>query len=131
MPEFRFNQMMGGAVKPSSTEEYGHIGNDVWIATGAIVLRKCKIGDGAIVGAGAVVTKDVPPYAIVAGVPAKIIGYRFSKEYIDRLLNIKWWNFSDDIINKEIYDFINSDINNEVLCKLEELAELNQYKMED
>lgn len=122
IPEFRFRQMMGEAVIPSSSEKYGTIGNDVWIATGAIVLRKCKIGDGAIVGAGAVVTKDVPPYAIVAGVPAKIIGYRFPKEYIDRLLKIKWWDFSDELISQEIYSLINADINDDILCKLEKLG---------
>ena len=70
------------------------IGNDVWIAAGAQVLRNVTIGDGAVVGAGAVVTKNVPPYAVVAGVPAKIIKYRFSDAFVKRLLNIKWWTFS-------------------------------------
>ncbi|MFH5778028.1 CatB-related O-acetyltransferase [Heyndrickxia oleronia] len=74
------------------------IGNDVWIGSNAIVLPGVTIGDGAIVGAGAVVTKDVPPYAIIGGVPAKIIRYRFNKDVIDALLRIKWWNWSDEKI---------------------------------
>ena len=78
------------------------IGNDVWI--GANVFINCstvsKIGDGAIIGTGAVVTEDVPPYAIVAGAPAKIKGYRFTPEQIECLLNTKWWNWSNEKINK-------------------------------
>ena len=67
------------------------IGNDVWIGLNAIILPACKnIGDGAIIGGGAVVTKDVPPYAIVAGNPAQIIKYRFSKEEIELLEDSKW-----------------------------------------
>lgn len=68
------------------------IGNDVWINTGVSVVSGVTIGDGAIVLAGAVVTKDVPPYAIVGGVPANVIGYRFSNEDIEYLLRLKWWD---------------------------------------
>ena len=68
------------------------IGNDVWIGARVTVLEHVTIGDGAVVAAGAVVTKDVPPYAVVGGVPAKIIRYRFSPEEIERLLTIKGWN---------------------------------------
>jgi acetyltransferase-like isoleucine patch superfamily enzyme len=70
------------------------VGNDVWIASGAKVLQGVRISDGAVVAAGAVVTKDVPPYAIVAGVPARIIRYRFGPEQIERLLTLQWWNMS-------------------------------------
>ena len=68
-----------------------HIGNDVWIGLNATILDGVTIGDGAIVAAGAVVTKDVPPYAVVAGVPAKIIKYRFTESQIDFLLKFRWW----------------------------------------
>lgn len=65
------------------------------------------IGDGAIVAMGAVVTKDVPPYAIVGGVPAKVIKYRFNEEQIARLQEIKWWNKSDSWLQSHIDDFEN------------------------
>ena len=68
------------------------IGNDVWIGTRATLLEGITIGDGAVVAAGAVVTKDVPPYAIVGGVPARIIKYRFDELTIHKLLTFKWWD---------------------------------------
>lgn len=79
-----------------------HIGNDVWIGTRAVIMDGVNIGDGAIVAAGAVVTKDVPPFAIVGGIPAKVIKYRFSQKMIERLLEIQWWNHSDEEITKAI-----------------------------
>jgi len=72
------------------------IGNDVWIGSYVVIKRGVRIGDGAVIGAGAVVLDDVPPYAIVVGVPGKVIKYRFTKEQIDKLLKIKWWNFPID-----------------------------------
>lgn len=73
------------------------IGNDVWIGGGANIKGGIKIHDGAVIGAGAFVTKDVPPYAVVVGNPGRIVKYRFPKEIIARLLQSKWWefNFSD------------------------------------
>lgn len=68
------------------------IGNDVWIGNNAIIKYGVKIGDGSIIGAGAVVTKDVEPYSIVGGVPAKIIKYRFTEEQIRFLNEFKWWD---------------------------------------
>lgn len=68
------------------------IGNDVWIGARALIMGGVKIGDGAIIAAGAVVTKDVPPYAIVGGVPAKILKWRFSGSDIDYLMKLQWWN---------------------------------------
>jgi acetyltransferase-like isoleucine patch superfamily enzyme len=71
------------------------IGNDVWIGHSAILLPGVEIGNGAVVGAGAVVTKAVPAYAIVAGNPARVIRYRFSESVIQRLLASRWWDFDD------------------------------------
>ena len=71
------------------------IGNDVWIGEAAFVKAGVTIGDGAVIGAHAVVTKDVPPYAIVAGVPACVLRYRFDRDTIDRLLRMEWWNWSE------------------------------------
>lgn len=73
------------------------IGNDVWIGYGARILKGVHIHDGAVIGAGAVVTKDVPPYAVVGGVPAKIIKYRFSEKIIQRFFEISWWNYPPQI----------------------------------
>lgn len=70
---------------------HNEIGNDVWIGTDAVIMHGITIGDGAIVGAGALVTKDVPPYAIVGGVPAHIIRYRFVESEIQFLIKLKWW----------------------------------------
>lgn len=74
------------------------IGNDVWIGKQALILRGVQIGNGAVIAAGSVVTKDVPPYAIVGGNPAKIIKYRFEQPVIDRLEAVKWWDYGPDIL---------------------------------
>ena len=71
------------------------IGNDVWCGVRVIVKAGVNIGTGAIIGAGSVVTHDVPPYAVVAGVPARVIRYRFDDDLINRLLESKWWELSD------------------------------------
>lgn len=72
------------------------IGHDVWIGEGVYIKSGIKIGTGAIIGMASVVTKDVPPYAIYAGNPAKLIRYRFNDEIISGLLKIEWWNWSND-----------------------------------
>ncbi|MBU3214018.1 CatB-related O-acetyltransferase [Clostridium estertheticum] len=78
------------------------IGNDVWIGYDAIIMSGVKIGDGAIIGTRAVVTKDVPPYTIVGGVPAKVIKKRCDDETISKLLEIKWWNWTYEKIQANI-----------------------------
>ena len=79
------------------------LGSDVWVGANAVILKGINVGDGAIIGASAVVTKDVPPYAIVVGNPAKIIKYRYNRDDIIWLLKIKWWDFSREKI-KEIIE---------------------------
>jgi acetyltransferase-like isoleucine patch superfamily enzyme len=74
------------------------IGHDVWIGRRAMIMSGVTIGNGAVIAAGAVVTKDVPPYAIVGGVPAKLIRYRFAQETIDQLQALRWWEWPDDEI---------------------------------
>ena len=76
------------------------IGNDVWIGYEAVIMAGVHIGDGAIIAARAVVTKDVPPYTIVGGTPAKEIRKRFDADVIQQLLMLKWWNWSTDKIRQ-------------------------------
>ena len=76
------------------------IGNDVWIGSLSVVKSGVTIGDGAIVGANSMVVKDVPPYAVVGGVPARIIKYRFSTEIINELLRLEWWNKDYEVLSK-------------------------------
>jgi acetyltransferase-like isoleucine patch superfamily enzyme len=81
-------------VKRPSQKPAVVIGNDVSIGTSSIILRGVTIGSGAIIGCGAVVTTDVPPFAIVEGAPAQVIGYRFEESVIDKLLKLKWWTLN-------------------------------------
>lgn len=81
------------------------VGNDVWIGARAMILDGVSIGDGAIIAAGAVVAADVPPYAIVGGVPARVIRYRFPEDVVSILLDWKWWFLSDEILKCLAIDF--------------------------
>lgn len=78
------------------------IGNDVWIGCEAVILAGVSIGDGAVIGARAVVTKDVPPYTIVGGVPAKPIRRRFAEETVEALLRLKWWDWPYEVIRARL-----------------------------
>jgi acetyltransferase-like isoleucine patch superfamily enzyme len=78
------------------------IGNDVWIGRGAVIMSGVTIGSGAVIAAGSVVSKNVQPYAIVGGNPAKHIRFRFSEEEIDTLLELKWWDLDEDAVRQII-----------------------------
>lgn len=96
--EFDFYKKYFGKYPYKIEKRKNIIENDVWIGDNVIILPEITIGTGAIIGAGAIVTKDVPPYAIVGGNPAKILKYRFSKKVIDELLDSKWWEWDDEKI---------------------------------
>lgn len=93
------------------------IGHDVWIGQGAFIRSGVTLGDGCVVAAGSIVVKDVPPYAIVAGIPAKVKRYRFDEATIERLLKLQWWRFS-------LYDFFDVPFQriDEALDRIEALA---------
>ncbi len=97
-----FNPLLGYSSKDLLDYIPLEIGNDVWIGTNALILPNVrKIGDGAVVAAGAVVNKDVPPYAVVVGNPARVVRFRFPKHVIDALLASRWWDKSIDSLNIE------------------------------
>ena len=85
------------------------LGNDVWIGAGAMIRGGLKIGDGAIIGAGAVVTKGVPPYAIFAGVPARMVRYRFEPAEIEFLLAFRWWDREEAWLKENFHAFHDID----------------------
>ncbi len=99
-PGFYSNRFRISFVKESKFTEHlttsdgfeCEIGNDVWIGDNVLIKGGIRIGDGAVIGMGSVVLEDVPPYAIVAGVPARMIRYRFDENTVERLLNAKWWD---------------------------------------
>jgi virginiamycin A acetyltransferase len=82
-----------------------NIGNDVWIGRNTTILSGLSIGDGAVIGAGSVVTKNVPPYAIVVGNPGKIARYRFTSETIEKLLEVKWWDWDPQFVFQNSAEF--------------------------
>ena len=86
------------------------IGNDVWVGMNVTIMGGVKIGNGAIIGAHSVVTKDIPPYAIVGGIPAKIIKFRFSTEIIDKLEKLSWWDLPEEVLKNNI-DFFQKELN--------------------
>ena len=87
-----------------------HIGNDVWVGTEAVIMSGINIGDGAVLGARTVVARDIPPYAVAVGNPARIIKKRFDDKTIQRLLKVKWWNWEDDRIQKALPLLLNPDL---------------------
>lgn len=103
------------------------IGNDVWIASNACILRGVTIADGAVIGAGAVVNRNVGPYEVWAGVPAKKIGQRFPDSVVERLLNLAWWEFPENVLRQNI-DLFNDDLTNDILDRLFNLKVINNDK---
>ena len=87
------------------------IGSDVWIGEGCLIMSGVTIGDGAVIGARSIVTKDIPPYTIAVGSPAKITRKRFTDEQINKLLDIKWWNWSEQKIIDNAHLLMSDDIN--------------------
>ena len=124
MPTYRVNNRLAGKLQRHHDEEPVVVGNDVWIGSGAIIARKpgLTIGDGAVIGSGAVVTKSVPPYAIVAGVPARVIKYRFEEPVIERLLRLRWWDWPEERI-LEKWPLLSQELTVEVLDQLLEECE--------
>lgn len=113
---FPFN-VMGWGVEP---HQFAHpktkggviIGNDVWIGDSVTILSGVTVGDGAVIGACSLIAKDVEPYAIVVGNPAKVIKKRFSDDVIEKLLTIKWWDWNEEEIKKVIPLLMNNNVNN-------------------
>lgn len=111
------NKNIKSFVKRSKFPEYRHskgefyvtIKNDCWIGSNVLIMAGVTIGDGVVVAAGSVVTKDLDDYGIYAGVPAKLIRYRFPNETIEKLRIIKWWNFSEISLMKYAEDFESID----------------------
>ncbi|MDD9334945.1 MULTISPECIES: CatB-related O-acetyltransferase [unclassified Candidatus Tisiphia] len=93
------------------------VGNDVWFGTNSVIMPGVTIGDGAIIGAYAVVTKDVPPYSIAVGNPSRIIRKRFSEDIVDKLAQIKWWDWDYDKITRNIEVIVGADIDQLKECK--------------
>lgn len=117
--EYHLNQVLNGS-SPIITKEdpLTVIGNDVWIGNGAIVLRGINIGDGAVIGAGAVVTKDVEPYTIVVGAPAKPLKKRFSDDIIAELLELQWWNWPIEKIRQKRALLLSEPLSIDILKEL-------------
>lgn len=113
---------MGGNGNWESTSQECILGNDIWIAAGVDILRGITIGSGAIIGAGTVVTKDVPPYAVVVGNPGKVIRMRCSEEIIKRMLEIEWWDFPSDVISNNL-DVFQSELTIDTVNKLLKIKE--------
>lgn len=87
------------------------IGNDVWLGYNATILSGVTIGDGAVIGANATVASDIPPYAIAAGNPARVIKKRFDEQTISRLEKLSWWHWPDDKIARMLHLMLSTDIN--------------------
>ncbi len=107
-------------VEGSMPEKTTFVGNDVWIGCNVVVLPGVTIGDGAVVAAGSIVTKDVPPYAIVAGSPARVLRYRWDQETVERVSKLQWWDWDDEKIKNNL-DLFQEGMSSNLLDRLETL----------
>lgn len=113
---FPFNSRMGFDVPHNSVCKGDiNIGSDVWICENVLIMSGVTIGHGAIIGANSIVTKDVEPYTIVAGNPAKIIKKRFYEKQIRTLLEIKWWEWEDSMIQDNCDLLMSDNLTNFIL----------------
>lgn len=109
-------------VEGSMPEVTTTVGNDVWIGCNVVILPGVTISDGAVVAAGSIVTRDVPPYAVVAGAPARVLRYRWDEKTIERVSALKWWDWEDGKI-KDNLELFQKGISNHLLEAMEQLAE--------
>lgn len=108
-PELVSTKQLNG-YPPITTEDKMIIGNDVWVGRNAVLLGNITVGDGAIIGAFAVVAKDILPYSVIIGNPARVLRMRFNDEQIKKLLHIQWWNWTDTEVEARLADFLDIDI---------------------
>lgn len=117
---YPFKVMALGDKRPEAETKGGIVvGDDVWIGFGATILDGVKLGQGSVIAAGAVVTKDVPPYAVVGGVPARVLKYRFDQEYIERLVEFDYSNITREYIEHNIgmlYKPVDSNLLDDILA---------------
>lgn len=118
------NRALGVDAVDFPEQQPTHIGNDVWIGNNAVVMQGITVGDGAVIAAGCVVTRDVPPYAIVAGCPGKVLRYRHPEEVRSLLLELKWWDRDIDWIRSHQAAF--SAQGDELYTMLKDLFEENR-----
>jgi acetyltransferase-like isoleucine patch superfamily enzyme len=107
---FRVRYQLEGALTDGHPTTKGDIvvGNDVWIGNDALILSGVTVGDGAVVATRTVVTKDVPPYAIVAGNPGRVVGHRFTEDQRERMLEVRWWDWPEEAVLERV-DALNGD----------------------
>ena len=86
------------------------VGNDVWLGSQGTIIAGVRVADGAVVAARAVVTKDVPPYAVVAGNPARVVRYRFDEELVAGLMRIRWWEWPEAKIRENLTQLLSGDV---------------------
>lgn len=124
---FPYVPQVGGFVSKRVQEhQVVTVGNDVWIGTHVVIMPGISVGNGAVLAAGAIVTKDVPAYAVVAGVPAKVIKYRFNENIIKQLEEISWWDFDKSIIKKNISLF-QGEVDELIIAELKKLSAVDKF----